>query len=695
MLNELCQLADALDTAGIAPKEWDPKLKELPKATTKKPCYRIFIADDGSVEGIDAINHEIVPFLKKWEPSNGSSFPGLNIQPLYRIAFDESIEEQKTAKKRLKAWRDGKQSIDVDLLKSWCAERNDNWDEKIKKKLSRCLGEVPEKLSRLIAGHNRESCHVVDKLIERVLRYPVLDKDSSLLNCVYGKSFRRVLENYLWELIESSENATLALSFLLHDGSIKQTPDKDRGTLSVFLDIPDWDEYPVASQSTIEMINEQLIVKKEKTITSEVVFDAFNSTVDGSNEKLPGVKLPYVAEVKLRAMNSESPCQQRYKTIDSKSFPIGSESRKRAKGALEWLGDSSHEGDTWGRADTKELIFAYPAQLPGISLNLAACLGAQENFDSGYRFTNAAHSVIEKLRENITQDLKGIELRVFSLKKMDKARTKVVFHRNYTAQRLADAASEWADGCANLPNIKFRVWGDKKGEWSVAEPQVPYPLQIASCFNRVWKLDGSTECETPVVAYTKGIELLLDEQAERFISQLFTVLIRNSKGLFLSLGASINRNEIIAIKAKGYDKHKLLLPSILGLLLYKLGIKTEVYMGKVPFLVGRMMKLADELHALYCKEVRDELPPQLVGNALMSAALDNPIQALSQLALRLKPYYGWAQTFRGKENGKLAGYFIGQYGEVAAQLAEMSLPNRFNDAERAQLLLGYLASNKK
>ena len=118
-------------------------------------------------------------------------------------------------------------------------------------------------------------------------------------------------------------------------------------------------------------------------------------------------------------------------------------------------------------------------------------------------------------------------------------------------------------------------------------------------------------------------------------------------------------------------------------------------MEKVPFLVGRMLKLADELHALYCKEVRNELPPQLVGNALMSAALDSPIQALSQLALRLKPYYGWAQTFRGNESGKLAGYFIGQYGEVAAKLAEETLPTRFNDAERAQLLLGYLASNKK
>ena len=127
-----------------------------------------------------------------------------------------------------------------------------------------------------------------------------------------------------------------------------------------------------------------------------------------------------------------------------------------------------------------------------------------------------------------------------------------------------------------------------------------------------------------------------------------------------------------------------------------LKIRKEDYMKNAPFLVGRMMKLADDLHALYCKDVRDNnLPPQLVGNALMTAALESPIQALAQLALRLKPYYGWAQTTRGSENSGLAGYYIGQYGEVAGQLAEFELPTKFNDAERAQLFLGYLSSNPK
>src|SRR5271157_4955291 len=85
MLNELCQLADALENARIAPREWHPKLKPLPKADNKRPCYKISITEGLKVSSITMIDPELVQRLRKWEPSNGNSFPGFNIQPLYRI----------------------------------------------------------------------------------------------------------------------------------------------------------------------------------------------------------------------------------------------------------------------------------------------------------------------------------------------------------------------------------------------------------------------------------------------------------------------------------------------------------------------------------------------------------------------------------------------------------------------------------
>lgn len=682
MLNELCQLADALEKSGISPKEWHHQLKPLPNVSGKKACYCISIAEDGTVASLETINKDTSVVLRKWEPSLGDSFPGFNIQPLYRITDDEQ-------KKRLKAWRDGKEPVNVQLLRSWCTPANQNWDNKIKKKIYKCLHEIPERLLKIVGEKNLCKSNAMSLLLGRSIRYShVTEEIKSPVN-FYEQGFQLMLEKFLWTAIEDGGAVKTLLPLLVHEGNSKKIPENDHGTVSIFLDVPDWKEYRVSSRETTDWLNGCFvgINEPEEGLDS---LDAFGYSIDGSDGKLPSVKLPILADVKLRAMNSESLCQYRYRHIDAFSFPVGKESRRRAKGALEWLGNESREGETWGRADTKELLFAYPVILPKVPPKLAACFGARKSDDMEARFANAAKNVINELR-GITSDLKILELRLFAIKKMDKARTKVVFQHNYSAQRLVEAAQEWEMGCANIPVVRILTWGDAKGEWVAAAPIIPFPLQISHCLNRVWKKDGTTECESYVISRTQGIELLLDEQPKRFIPHLLNIALQNGQGLFLHIGHTQHRGEIVSIM--GNDKHKLLMPSILGLLLYKLDIKKEEYMTKAPFLVGRMLKLADELHVLYCKEVREnKLPPQLIGNALMSAALDSPVQALAQLALRLKPYYGWVQTFSGSENGKPSGYYVGLYGDVASQLSRVELPVRFNDAERAQLLLGYLSA---
>lgn len=677
MLNELYQLSLTLERAGIIPRDWHKDLKPLPNVTPKKPCYRILIAQDGSISGIETIGKELALCLRKWEPSNGNSFPGFNIQPLYRVS-DE------TNKKILKKWREGKEPIDLQKLKELCADdQAKNWDSKFDKKLNKCLWVIPNGLLERCADIQIDF-EPVKKLCERLIQWGT---DSS-------EKFFQALESSILAFLEKNENSRNLISILFHEGSLTKAPDQDRGSISVFMDVPDWKDFPVAHEKTVECINEHF-VKSSNTVGGNAkngIDDAFGGLIDGFEEKLPEVKLPVIGGVKLRAMNKESPCQYRYGTIDAKSFLIGFESRRRAKGALEWLGGDLREGQTWGRADGRELLFAYPAFLPKVLPQLASCFGAKKSDDSEARFAKYAEDVVDCLK-GLAPSLKDIDLRVFSLRKMDKARTKIVFHRNYSAQRLADAAGEWRKGCENIPEIKIDAWGKKKGEIIHVDLEMPFPLEISDCLNRVWKLDGTTQSEVKIVHKSDGIELLLDETAnQRLVPHLLSIAIQNSKGLFCSMGQSINRNEIL--KLDGFNKHKQLMPPIIGLLLWKIGIDKEMYMKNAPFLIGRIFKLADEIHALYCKEVRgNNLPPQLVGNSLMTAAIESPIQAISQLALRLKPYYGWAQTFRRNEDGGLAGYYIYLYGQTASQLAEYEIPARFNDAERAQVLLGYLAAN--
>ena len=675
MLNELYHLSVALEKAGISPRDWYDDFMLLPKATPKKPCYKILLGSGGSITGIEPMKEGLAAHLRKWEPSNGNSFPGFNIQPLYRIANEDR-------KKRLKKWREGKEPIDVVDLKNWCTEtQSQNWDARTSKKLSKCLGETPDQL-RQQCGEVPENFVSVKKLFERVSVWKGNDA-----------GFFQALESCIWATLEKGQNVSFLLPVLVYEGSSGKKPEDDRGSISVFMDVPDWEEFPVANEETIGWINIRLLQTHASIVikADNQVDDAFGFESNEHENKLPEVKLPIIGGVKLRAMNSESPCQYRYGTIDAKSFRIGAGSRKRAKGALEWLGSDEREGATWGRTDGKELIFAYPAILPKVPIMLAACLGARKADDSEARFENYAKDVVKSLK-GLALSLKDIELRVFSLRKMDKARTKVVFHRNYSAQRLEDAAKEWQQGCSNIPSMRMKVWGKEKGEIVLSSTETPFPLQIAECLNRVWKQDGTTKCEVKAAQKSDGIELLLDESGiQRVVPHLLTVALQNGKGLFLSLGNSLHRNEVF--KLDGFNKHKQLMPAILGLLLWKLGIGKEAYMNNPPYLVGRLLKLADELHTLYCKEVRNNsLPPQLLGNALMVAALNSPIQALAQLALRIAPYLGWAKT-NATESAGLSRYVLKEFGLLEGKLRDMTLPARLDDPGRAQLLLGYISSN--
>jgi len=672
MLNELYHLSVTLKDSDIKPPDWYGDLKPLPKATPKKPCYKILVSRDGSIAGVEPINEELVQNLRKYEPSNGNSFPGFNIQPLYRITDVDR-------KKRIKKWQEKKEPVDFSLVKEWCSANCMNWDDKFCKKIEKCLNLIPKELQTRCADIPREF-DALKHLFERVV----------VLGGGGLDMFFQTFKSFIWNAFENDTVPSL-LPLLIHQGSSNKKPDKDRGSVSVFLDVLDWKEYPVAHKETIEYINRQLMKMTSNAGAHQghQNNDAFGKDNTGVEGKLPEVKLPIIGAVKLRAMSSELPCQSRYGTIDAKSFRIGAESRRLAKGALEWLGADEREGKTWGRADGKELIFAYPTMLPKTLPKLTACFGARRADDFGSRFENYAKDVVDCLK-GLAPSLKEIELRVFSLRKMDKARTKVVFHRNYSAQRLDEAAREWQQGCANIPVIRMKGWGQEKGKTILVEPETPFPLQIANCLNRVWKLDGTSKDEIKSIPKSAGIELLLDEsESLRYVPHLLTIALQNGRGLFISMGDTLHRNEIF--KLDGFGNHRQLMPSILGLLLWKLGVKKEVYMNNLPYLVGRILKLADDLHALYCKEVRNNsLPPQLLGNALMAAAIDSPTKALAQLALRIAPYLGWART-NSTESAGLSRHLLKEFGLVETKFRDAVLPDRLTDIARAQLLLGYIS----
>ena len=77
----------------------------------------------------------------------------------------------------------------------------------------------------------------------------------------------------------------------------------------------------------------------------------------------------------------------------------------------------------------------------------------------------------ERLAASVIAQLKGAgkecaktELEIFSLRKMDKARTKVVYYRNVTVTSLEQASTAWHAGCQNIPELAALDWSKDKSE---------------------------------------------------------------------------------------------------------------------------------------------------------------------------------------------------------------------------------------
>lgn len=685
MLNELYGLSNILKDIKIETEEWHREYKPLPKASKKAPCYRIWLSNDGKVSNVEELNAELVQTLRKYGNNQGT-IPAFNIAPLYRIT-----DEQK--KKKLENINKDNSLFDFNEIKSWCVE--DNWRDSLIRKVNLCLKDTSLRLLDLTEKYGYGENNALISLIQLM----------SNLSTQKEYNLRSALKNYLFEKLKKREDINIALSMLFHEGNpAAKEPDKDSGMLSVILDITDWQQYghPVASEYTTALINDILLKSEQSensTAASNGESDAFGMPFSHVGEPMPGVKLNGF-EVTLRSMFSGQPCQYRYGKIEDDSYPITKINRSHIKKSLEWISQADKEGSTWKQADQNEIIFAYPSKISPVPLKFASIFGQQQENEekrTAARFEQIAQEFIKTLK-GISPEDKPDNIQIFSIRKMDKARSKVVFTRNCSPEWFIQSAESWQSGCRNIPDIWF------------LENLTPFPLQVARIVNNVWKQDGklANTGKTTVkrMQYYQGMELLLDPDQESIIHYYLEILLSHSSGLVKYAGNLQHGRLLYADKEKKTDineKELALLMSVFGLFLYKCGHKKEDYMENTAYLVGQVLRISDELHALYCNCVRDgNIPPQLAGNSMFVTASEMPAQALSQLSTRMNPYISWAKQYRTKnisEKGKeswRAGWYLGLYEEVANKL-HFALTNstKFDDFSKAEVFIGYLATFPK
>ena len=488
-----------------------------------------------------------------------------------------------------------------------------------------------------------------------------------------------------------------------------------------FFDIAEPVAFPMASEKGMKTINARLLARKDPVPSDSAGMeaDAFGQSVAPRElqEKLPEDKLPGVlANTKLRSMSGESKCQTRYGRIDAESFPVGTGIRKAAKVALAWISSPEREGRTWAIAGANELVFAYPKNMPPSPPLLARLFGngrssADADKAKEARFEQYAADALRGMKSLAETSAPNTEIEVFALKKADKAKRKVVFYRNYSLVRLDAAVASWLAGADNIPPVLLRKWPPKEKGEKVAkgtrpvpcEFRAPLPLAATSLAYTMWSQDGNEPAEPkyrsaflyegfPVF---DGLELFLGESVATGLAERMLSLLLQGTGSLCAAAGNLSRKGGVVANARAAIHLETALP-FFGILLHTLNRMKEHYMENAPYLIGRFLNLADGLHAVWCRNVKDKdpLPPQLLGSSLYAPFQLNPQQGFGNAAMRMKPYLDWAKTNQTKDVA-LSRWYVGEFGRVTAAIKEAGVPARLSDADKAEMLLGYLASPGK
>ncbi len=692
MIDDLIKVAEAMDRAGICGKDWHPKLKTMRQASKKAPCVRVWLDANGHIKDVESLPGPVVEVLRKYEPDLGRSLPGFNVRPLYRVVKQDQ-ECSRAAKEIEAALKKGALN-----WSSYTSVENDFW-AKTRDGLAKCFGVICEELQQCCQG-NLIVGETLDKLFRAVKKIDIETFQAEYCDAVRCK-------------IEKGELPVSLMCYFVTEEKKQKEDASSRvpvPTSSVYLDVADYDNYPVASQETMDRLNSLLwdAPNDERkpasgTSTAMSLPGAYGRDASGQDELFPPVTLPVLGGIKLRSQVAAIPAQSRYGYCESKTFSVGKESRKKAKRALEWMAsrEENREGMTFGQAGDGELLFAYPKVLPKSQIPIAKMLGAQSDSNlHKLRFESLAKSVIEQLKGS-GGPATSAELEIFFLRKMDKARTKVVYYRNITVASLEEASLAWQEGCRNIPALDVRDWAEMKSDQAhkaapvSVVPCTVFPVKIQSFLNAIWRRDGKRadtgKSKVSIFCPADGLRLLLENPCDALAAHMLEQFIQHAQGYFVSLCCSLGMHKVANVPDKTFY------PSILGLLLQKNGKRKDEYMNESAFWLGRFLRIADEIHRLYCEVVRNkQMPPELCGSALLIGMMEAPGTALSQLALRSAPYVKWARGGADKgDKGGLVGFWLKQWGGASERLHTLKWPQRMTPDERAQVFLGYLSSIPK
>ena len=687
----------------------------------------------GNPARIEALPGETAASLFRVEHgSQGSSFPGFNIPTPLRQLDDAPAAELKPAIEKLLALGKSKNSSAAELaealsqLFSMSKPRSYREDQK-----------QPEKPSNPEKQFGRSCCDLVSELKEIPLDdFAGLRNFRTLLKTVAESKLTlpRFAESLGSLMVNPNAEVDRRILLLFQEalfGTLdwkKRTseiasPDywKEKGKQDenanqpVYLDLasPDTAFCRVAHSESSALINQALIQTQSKVAGSEpeqtdFAEDAFGETAELQDKFPPGPKVAELGNVKLFSVNTnEVQALQRYKFKGSKSFPVSSALVQKMSDALLYLASEDKRGITCraipsAQPDKRDLLVAYLEGEPEGRAPLAEMFGGEANSFSDADFEAIAQPVLEMLEGKVAAN-PNLNVRLLSFCPIDKAKKQISLNRCLHVPDVIRAVRDWEAGARNAPEVS--VWFyDKNTKQSVFRSHTaPCPLDLASVLNRVWSADaksGFSSSYQRAMSVADAYDVFLADSplARQKAQAALRLLVGRMSTVLIALGAVKTTRKWTEL-SDPVRWQSLKSIALLGILLNQVGQYRKDFMQEPITQIGRLLALADSLHQQYCKHVRKgESPSQLIGNALFNTALDQPVFALARLAERLTPYQAWARTFQSNDPDAGVGlvkYFLGEIAACTAAIRLDELPQRMSDADKAKLLLGYLADHPK
>jgi len=680
MLSELYTLHESLRRCGIVPERNHPWITYH----KKEDGFVIGLDRDGRTKRIEFIPKQRMAAVWKVAPSKQQSFPVLNLKvPVWLPP--ESVDSIRALLKGKK----GKERIEQ--VKAICAA-SDLYPHGIDRNLSQYL----QKFNNRFSGFPVE--------LDIIFR-PVLEADFIVLDLLKRvQKIGKQSEQFLRQLSELAINTTLGGQLdaweLVEQLLLGKWHEKENAykafDIPIVLDVDNYSDFPfrVFDELIKKQVNDALFQEKRPR-NGQGICALSGMSGELENDKFPEPKLPILSQSYLYSMNKDAKCHFRYGRISAASYPVNKELTVELQNSLLFITASERRGKTWcsvpgSKRKERDLLIAYLERMPVSNIDFGF-LGDFEGAEG--EFEASTKQVCEALRCNPMVNADD-ELRIFVLKSVDKGRRQALFNSVYSVSKIINGNELWLKGSENHPLFSLTV-PLKKGEKAKAHtPLCPSPSAVMRLFHCQWIRNGLDSSEVHGCRLSDVYDLMFadPELSNKLCFKFLKLMLLQTPSLLVGIGGALHAGAVkeYSIEAK---KTTLFAVGLIAILLYKLGFKKEDYMKEMAFQIGRILSLADILHREYSKVIRDDIPNQLLGNAMMKTALDNPQRALARLNQRLLVYKAWAD--KGGQEAKLARWAVGEMGKVARGLENSDLDIRLDEVGQAKMLLGYLARYEK